>query len=90
MSSKRIMISLPDSLLAEVDGIAAAGQLNRSELFRMAVQLYINECRRRTLRDQMRIGYLEMAAINLSLALEQYRLEVEASGLYDLPIAEVK
>jgi len=38
----------------------------------------------------MRIGYLEMAAINLSLALEQYRLEVEASGLYDLPIAEVK
>lgn len=90
MSSKRIMISLPDSLLAEVDGVAAAERLNRSELFREAMKLYIAECKRRSLREQMRRGYLEMATINLSLALEQYRIEVEASGIYDLPLAEVK
>ncbi|MCL6635811.1 MAG: ribbon-helix-helix protein, CopG family [Peptococcaceae bacterium] len=84
------MISLPDSLLAEVDDIAAAERLNRSELIREAMKLYIAECKRRMLREQMKRGYLEMATINLSLALEQYRLEVEASGLYDLSVAEVK
>lgn len=89
MSSKRIMISLPDSLLAEVDGVAAAERLNRSELFQEAMKLYIAECKRRYLREQMIRGYLEMATINLSLALEQARLEVEVSGMYDLPLAQV-
>ena len=32
------MISLPDSLLAEVDGIAAAEQLNRSEFIRLCIR----------------------------------------------------
>lgn len=87
---KRIMISLPDSLLAEVDGIAAAEQLNRSEFIREAMKLYIAERKRRILREQMKKGYLEMATINLALAIEQYRLEVEASEIYEIPAAEVK
>lgn len=85
---KRIMISLPDNLLAEVDGIVAAERLNRSELIREAMRLYIAERKRRQLREQMKQGYLEMAMINLSLAVEQYRLEAEAARKYEL--AEVK
>lgn len=68
---KRIMISLPDSLLAEVDGMAAAERQNRSEFIREAMKLYIAERKRRLLREQMKRGYLEMAKINLALALEQ-------------------
>ena len=86
---KRIMISLPDSLLAEVDGIVAAEQLNRSELIREAMKLYISERKRRLLREQMKMGYLEMAKINLALALEQYRLEAEVE-LPCEPLAEAK
>lgn len=82
---KRVMISLPDSLLEEVDGIAAAEQLNRSEFIREAMKLYISERKRRLLREQMKRGYLEMAKINLSLALEHYRLESEAARIYELP-----
>jgi CopG family transcriptional regulator/antitoxin EndoAI len=63
---KRVMISLPDTLLAEVDGIAAAEQLNRSEFIREAMKLYIAERKRRLLREQMKRGYLEMARINLA------------------------
>ncbi|WP_201721911.1 CopG family ribbon-helix-helix protein [Desulfotomaculum copahuensis] len=85
---KRIMISLPDSLLAEMDGIVARERLNRSELIREAMRLYIGERKRRQLREQMKQGYLEMAKINLALAVEQYRLEVEAARQYEL--AEVK
>lgn len=86
---KRIMISLPDSLLAEVDCIVAAEQLNRSELIREAMKLYIAERKRRLLREQMKKGYLEMAKINLALALEQYRLESEVATSYE-PLAEAK
>jgi len=74
---KRIMISLPDSLLAEVDGIVEAEQLNRSEFIREAMRLYIAERKRRMLREQMKIGYIEMAKINLSLA-EKHDSESEA------------
>jgi len=87
---KRIMISLPDSLLAEVDGIAAAEQLNRSEFIREAMKLYIADRKRRVLREQMKKGYLEMATINLELAIEQYRLEAEVSQIFEIPAAEVK
>ncbi|MFX4262111.1 CopG family ribbon-helix-helix protein [Pelotomaculum propionicicum] len=89
-SVKRIMISLPDSLLAEVDGIAAADQLNRSEFIRKAMNFYITECKRRLLREQMKKGYLEMAKINLALVVEHYRLESEVKEVYELPVPEVK
>ena len=89
-SVKRIMIRLPDSLLEEVDGIAAADQLNRSEFIRKAMHFYITECKRRLLREQMKNGYLEMAKINLSLVVEHYRLESEVKEIYELPVPEVK
>ncbi|MEG3071564.1 MAG: ribbon-helix-helix protein, CopG family [Candidatus Syntrophopropionicum ammoniitolerans] len=88
--NKRIMISLPDSLLAEVDGIAAADQLNRSEFIRKAMSYYVTECKR-PLREQMKKGYLEMAKINLDLVVEHYRVESEVHELYGLPLLpEVK
>lgn len=89
-SVKRIMISLPDSLLAEVDGIAAADRLNRSEFIRKAMNFYISECKRRILREQMKKGYLEMAQINLALVVEHYSLESEVKEIYELPVPEVK
>lgn len=85
---KRIMISLPDNLLREVDGIAAAERLNRSEFIREAMKLYIQERRRRTIREQMKKGYIEMARINLTLAGENFALEHEVSRLYDGRLAK--
>ncbi len=89
-SERKIMISLPGSLLAEVDSIAAADQLDRSEFIRRAMSFYITECKRRLLREQMKQGYLEMAKINLDLVVEHYRLESEVLELYGLSVPEVK
>jgi len=86
---KRIMISLPGNLLEEVDDIAAAERLNRSEFIREAMKLYIHERKRHLLREQMKKGYMEMANINLALAVEQYRLESEVAPAYE-PLAGVK
>ncbi len=74
---KRIVISLPESLLKEVDGMVLLEQKNRSELVREAMRLYLAERRRLSLREQMKRGYQEMAHINLSLALEEFEAILE-------------
>lgn len=67
---KRIMISIPNTLLQEVDGMASMEKLTRSQFVREAMRLYIEERKRKSLRDTMKRGYQEMAGINLVLAEE--------------------
>ena len=55
------MISLPDSLLAEVDGIVALENRNRSELIREAMHMYLQEIKRQRIREQLKQGYQEEA-----------------------------
>ncbi|MEW6244632.1 MAG: ribbon-helix-helix protein, CopG family [Bacillota bacterium] len=69
-ANKKIVLTLPSSLLAEVDGVAKTEASSRSELIRRATRAYLEERRRTRLREQMRSGYQEMAAINLRLAEE--------------------
>ena len=87
---KRIMISLPESLLEEVDGLAMLEKRNRSEFIREAMKLYIAERKRRTIREQMKAGYQEMARINLLLAEENYEVENEAQKIFENQLAECR
>lgn len=66
--TKRILVSLPESLLEEVDILAAMENRNRSEFIREAMRLYIRERKKLQIRESMKKGYLEMAAINVELA----------------------
>jgi CopG family transcriptional regulator/antitoxin EndoAI len=74
---KRIMISIPNSLLQEVDGFIAMEKLSRSQFVREAMRLYIEERKRKAVRDLMRKGYQEMAVINLTLAEEGLSADAE-------------
>jgi len=76
--TKRIMISLPQKLLSEVDGVAAMEDRSRSEFIREAMKLYLQERNKERLRDRMQKGYQEMAGINLSLSQEAVPVENEA------------
>ncbi|HOB34223.1 MAG: ribbon-helix-helix protein, CopG family [Firmicutes bacterium] len=76
--TKRIMISLPNTLLQEVDGIANQENINRSQLIREAMRFYINELKKRQIRQRLQLGYVEMSKINLSLANEAVEAENEA------------
>jgi len=79
---KKILVSLPDSLLREVDEIVAMEKKNRSEFIREAMKLYIRERHKIEIREKMKQGYEEMARINVELteiamscdtqALEEY------------------
>ena len=79
-NTKRIMISLPDHLLQEVDGIVARENSNRSEFIRQAMKLYVIERKRRQIRESMQRGYLEMAKINLNMASEAFHAEEDADS----------
>jgi len=65
---KKILISLPDNLLKEIDNIVSVEKTNRSEFVREAMKLYIREKRKIQMRDRMKKGYQEMAEINIRLA----------------------
>lgn len=79
---KRIMISIPNTLLQEVDGIIAMEKLSRSQFVREAMRLYIEDRKKKAIRDMMRKGYQEMAVINLSLAEEGLLID---SDMFEMP-----
>ena len=65
---KKILISLSDSLLSEVDLLAHAQNVNRSEFIREAMKLYIKERKKIERCEQMKDGYVKMSNINLEIA----------------------
>lgn len=79
-NTKRIMISLPDNLLQEVDGIVAKENSNRSEFIRQAMKLYLMDRKKRYIRESMQRGYMEMAKINLTIASEAFYAEEDAES----------
>lgn len=81
--SKRIMISLPESLLAEVDGIVTVEKRNRSEFIREALNSILHERRKKGIHEQMIKGYQEMAQLNLSIARELFSTEQEVLEYYE-------
>jgi CopG family transcriptional regulator/antitoxin EndoAI len=88
-TTKRIMISLPDNLLQEVDGIVEIENSNRSEFIRQAMKLYLMERKKRHLRDSMQRGYMEMAKINLHIASEAFQAEEDAGSTVDRLVSGV-
>lgn len=79
--TKRIMISLPNSLLEEIDGIISIEKKNRSEFIREAMRLYIRERKKMEIREKLKSGYMEMSRINLNLA--EVGLEEDVRELFN-------
>ncbi len=85
---KRIVVSLPDSLLKEVDDIACLECRNRSEFVRNAMRFYIKELKRISTMEKMKNGYLEMAEINATLAEIGLTADNETFLGYETRLAE--
>ncbi|GAA4724908.1 CopG family ribbon-helix-helix protein [Brevibacillus fulvus] len=88
-NTKRIMISLPQTLLQEVDGFIEKENSNRSEFIRQAMNLYLKERKKRFIRETMQKGYMEMAKINLHMASEAFGAEEEADLTLDRLVSGV-
>ena len=85
---KKVLITVPDSLLQAVDKAAKGDKVNRSEFVREAMKLYLHEKKRRTNSEKMKKGYQEMAELNLNLAETFFAAEEEAFSSYEEKLAE--
>ncbi|MFP3488498.1 antitoxin [Staphylococcus sp. SIMBA_130] len=88
-NKKSIVVTLPQHILNEVDGIIQQEQLDRNEFISQATTMYIRERKKRQIRDAMRQGYMEMAKINLNLAAEGFLVEEEAEHTVDRLVSGV-
>lgn len=82
--AKRIMVSLPDSLLQEVDGIVRRETGNRSAFVREAMLLLIAERRRLEKMDRYRNGYEKTGKINRALAEEGLEADLRDLEAYEV------
>ncbi|MBQ7717788.1 MAG: ribbon-helix-helix protein, CopG family [Clostridia bacterium] len=87
-NQKRILISLPDSLLSEIDNYAEIDSITRSELIREAMRFYIKERRRRNISEMMEKGYEDMGAINLKIAEEFLEIDELQLKNYEQMLSE--
>ena len=67
-NKEKIMFTLPDYILSEVDQIVQMENSNREDFAKAAFQFYITQKKKINLKESMIKGYKEMAKINLSLA----------------------
>ena len=76
--TKRIMVTQPEHLWAELDVLVRETSGNRSQLVQEAMRAYLQVKQKRHLYEALRDGYMDMAEINLALARENLVLENEA------------
>lgn len=82
--TKKIMVSLPDSLLKEVDFIVSMEKKNRSEFVKEAMKFYLREKRRLEVSEKLKDGYLEMSNINLALAEIGFDQDMKELNMYEI------
>ncbi len=85
---KKVLITVPDTLLEQVDLIAGKERTNRSEFVREAMRRYIEEKKKAELKEEMKKGYQEMAELNLRLAEMYFEAESEQFSAYEEKLAE--
>ncbi len=85
---KRIIVSLPDHLLEKVDYFVALENKNRSEFIRDAMKLYIKEMEKLRVREQLKIGYMQMAEVNIKFAEMGIYEDYKDFVLYETRLSE--
>ncbi|HHW49367.1 MAG TPA: ribbon-helix-helix protein, CopG family [Clostridiaceae bacterium] len=87
---KKVLISLPDNLLKEIDSIVSVEKINRSKFVRDAMKLYLRERRKVEMRDKLKKGYQEMAEINVKLSEAFFEVDNDQQINYEKMLGEME
>ena len=85
---KKILISIPDTLLSEADNMACSQNLNRSEFIREAIRLYIRNKNKSEIVRSLKKGYEEMGNINSEYSEYCVKADNSQLQLYEDRLAE--
>ena len=80
---RKIILSLPDTLLSQIDHLSEVKGTNRSALVRDALALLLEESRKEEIRKMLVQGYAEMGELNLSLAEQGLAVDVRELSAYE-------
>ncbi|MCU0500861.1 MAG: ribbon-helix-helix protein, CopG family [Anaerolineae bacterium] len=75
---QRVMITIPPSLLQQIETMMTKTNSSRSQLIREALEQYLENQRRQELRELLKEGYLYRAEESQRLAQEFFIAEQEA------------
>ncbi len=87
-NQKKVMVSLPNNLLQEIDGFVKDDSQDRSQFISSAMEEYIKQLRKNKVEQKMKDGYEEMSKLNLGLAMENFKLENSTFFYYEAYLAE--
>ena len=85
---KKIIVTVPDSLLNDMDSFAEFDGVSRSEMIRKVMNEYISGRKKKNLREQLKNGYEEMAAINIEWAENCLDADNECQFDYEEKLSE--
>ena len=77
--NKLLMVSITDDMLSQMDGFLQeeGGTVTRNKFIREAVAYYLQEKIKQRTRENLAVGYREMAEINLNICQEYFLCEQE-------------
>ena len=79
---QRVIITIPPTLLTQVEDVAAKLNLSRSRLIREALTQYVEAQRQQELHELLKEGYLFWAEESCQLAQEFFAAEQEVADRY--------
>lgn len=68
--ASKVWVALPDKLIAQLDSAAEVAGLSRDAALRRAVEVFVDRSTHTRLCDAMAQGYVEMAHLNLAIAVD--------------------
>ena len=86
--SKKLVVNLSETLLKEFNKALQKDSKKRSEFFREAIILYIEEKKRLSYIEEMKRGYLEMAELNLEIADMGFEIDIKDFKDYEVKLSE--
>jgi CopG family transcriptional regulator/antitoxin EndoAI len=87
-TSKKLVVNLSQRLYIEFNKVLQKDYKKRSEFFREAVILYIEEKKKLCYIDEMKRGYLEMAELNLEIADMGFEIDIKDFKDYEVKLSE--
>lgn len=85
---EKIEITVPTSLLEDMDSFAKSDGISRSEIVSKAMNEYIIGRKNKNLRKQLKKGYEEMAAINMEWAENCLEADNQCQHDYEEKLSE--
>lgn len=85
---KKVLISVPSELLAQLDGFAKKIGTSRNEAVRCAIKSYLSAKKREETALKLKEGYLAMAKTNSNYAEDCFLADCKCIASYEEKLAE--